>query len=77
MSTKKQIAKGKKLLSSLNELESSLDDLLSQNLLDTAVPLSTLQQAKLYALLPYVLNDLIFSMWFSFDLQRLVIPTKL
>lgn len=75
MSTQKQIAKGKKLLNSLDELESSLDDLLSQDLLDTAVPLSTLQQAKLYALLPYVLNDLIFGESSS-DLQRLRILTK-
>ena len=46
---------------SLNNLEAKLDPLFAQDLSKTAASLDSLQQAKLHVVLPYLINDLIFS----------------
>ncbi|EJD03743.1 C1D-domain-containing protein [Fomitiporia mediterranea MF3/22] len=57
---KKQIAKVNALSHSLDELEKTLEPLLSKPLPDTLSSLDTLQQAKLQVVLPYLINDLVF-----------------
>jgi exosome complex protein LRP1 len=61
MSTSKAAKKVTKLSDSLDALEAQLEPLLSQSLVETAAGLETLQEAKLHTLLPYLINDLIFS----------------
>ena len=60
-STKKLLPKAKSLVESLDELESKLEPLLSHPLGENLASLEKLQQAKLNVLLPYLINDLIFS----------------
>lgn len=62
MSTGKSKARAKvdALKSSLDELESKLEPLFAKPLADTVNGLETLQQAKLYAALPYLINALVF-----------------
>ena len=61
MSKKKLLSKVSALNSSLDELEEKLELILSKPLDDTISGLETLQQTKLLVLLPYIINDLIFS----------------
>ena len=62
MSTNKSKAKSKvdALSISLTALESALEPLFAKPLADTVTALETAQQAKLYAALPYLINDLVF-----------------
>lgn len=61
MSTKKLLSKANALSSSLDELEAKLEPILSYPLQENLESLEKLQQAKLNVLLPYLINDLIFS----------------
>ena len=61
MSKKKLLSKVSALNNSLDELEEKLELILSKPLDDTISGLETLQQTKLLVLLPYIINDLIFS----------------
>lgn len=61
MSTKKLLSKANVLSSSLDELEAKLEPILSHSLQENIDSLEKLQQAKLNVLLPYLINDLIFS----------------
>lgn len=62
MSSGKSKARSKvdALNASLDELENKLEPLFARPLSDTLSSLETVQQAKLYAVLPYLINDLIF-----------------
>lgn len=66
-SKKKMIAKVASLSDSLDQLEAKLEPLFMQTLPETLVSLDTLQQAKMQVLLPYLINDLIFSMVFPLE----------
>lgn len=61
MSSKKLLTKAASLSDSLDELEAKLEPLLSIPLQENLSSLEKLQQAKLNVLLPYLINDLIFS----------------
>ena len=50
-----------RLSESLDALEAKLEPLLSQSLVETAAGLDTMQEAKIHTVLPYLVNDLIFS----------------
>ena len=50
-----------KLSDALDALEDKLESLLSSTLVETGASLETLQEAKLNTVLPYLINDLIFS----------------
>ena len=60
-STKKLVSKAQSVSTALDELEAKLEPLLEKSLPETLNSLDTLQQAKLNVLLPYLINDLIFS----------------
>lgn len=49
------------LSTSLSQLESSLEPLLSRSLPETTLALDTIQQAKLQVAIPYLVYDLVFS----------------
>lgn len=51
---------------SLDKLEEVLGPLLESNLSHTLLQLDPLQKAKLQVLLPYVINDLVFSRYIFF-----------
>lgn len=51
------------LEASLDDLELKLEPLLSQTFAESAVGLETAQQAKLQVVLPYLVYDLVFSMF--------------
>lgn len=59
--TSKYLSKLTVLTTSLDNLESELEPLLSQSLAESLVGLETIQQAKLQTLIPYLIYDLIFS----------------
>jgi hypothetical protein len=59
-------AKFATLVPTLDDLEALLQPLLDQPLPDTLAGLDTIQQAKLYALIPYLVYDLAFG---AFDPQ--------
>ena len=56
------------LTKSLDELGKILEPLFSQSLPESLVGLETIQQAKLQVDIPYVVYDLVFSLFFA--LQR-------
>lgn len=49
-----------KLDKSLDQLEAQLEPLFAQSLPETLLALDTIQQAKLQAIIPYVVYDLVF-----------------
>lgn len=55
------------LSSSLDDIEAQLEPLLAQSLPETVMGLETIQQAKLQVVLPYLVYDLIFSVWYIFS----------
>lgn len=56
-------AKVSALTKSLDELEAKLDPLFAQSLPETLVGLDTIQQAKLQVAIPYLVYDLVFSLF--------------
>lgn len=64
--SKKAIAKVDALSASLDELESKLEPLFAKPLSETLGSLEAIQQAKLNVVLPYLINDLVFSKFSSF-----------
>jgi hypothetical protein len=50
---------------SLDDLEAQLESLLAQALPETVARLDTIQQAKLQTVLPYLVYDLIFSLYIT------------
>lgn len=61
--SKKALAKVEALSSSLDELEKQLVPLFAKPLPETLGSLETIHQAKMNVVLPYLINDLIFSMY--------------
>ncbi|KAI5124123.1 hypothetical protein M0805_000936 [Coniferiporia weirii] len=60
LNKKKLLSRVNTLSSSLDELEAKLEPLFSQPLAETTASLDVLQQAKIHVVLPYLINDLIF-----------------
>ena len=59
--SKKALSRVQALSGSLDELEKQLEPLFAKPLPETLGSLETIQQAKLNVVLPYLINDLIFS----------------
>lgn len=63
MDTNKLHSKLSLLNDALDDLEANLEPLLAQTLPESVIALETIQQAKLQVVLPYLVYDLVFSMF--------------